>query len=243
MASEVLSGAANASYTNNTGQNVRLVINYMSNTTSMTWAGVNVTASSTTIGKDIQNITGEFRGAATGKLLGTSTSPLTSDAIYTYELNLTNKKLNLSEQMSFRTGAVPPKTVPAPNRVPSAIITAGAPVSRGPSTPLTEPRNMLLTQENSLEYVNVAGAAQIAIRDTTDYNPALNFGTVSGIGIPRMPYSIAVDGEVSMPNIFYVPLTVSRGGNFPAELMLSNGQAFSAVCGAFNAIVIKEDGT
>lgn len=61
MASQVLSGASNASYTNNTGQNVRLIINYMSNVTSMTWAGVTVNASATTIGKDIQNITGEFR--------------------------------------------------------------------------------------------------------------------------------------------------------------------------------------
>ena len=33
MASQVLSGASNPSYTNNTGQNVRVVINYMSGTT------------------------------------------------------------------------------------------------------------------------------------------------------------------------------------------------------------------
>ena len=33
MASQVLSGASNPSYTNNTGQNVRVVINYMAGTT------------------------------------------------------------------------------------------------------------------------------------------------------------------------------------------------------------------
>ncbi len=33
MASQVLSGASNPSYTNNTGQNVRIVINYMAGTT------------------------------------------------------------------------------------------------------------------------------------------------------------------------------------------------------------------
>ena len=44
-------------------------------------------------------------------------------------------------------------------------------------------------------------------------------------------------------NVFYVPRTISRGGNFPVELMLAPNQAFSAVCGAFNAVVIKEDGT
>jgi hypothetical protein len=59
MASQVLSGSSNPSYTNNTGQNVRVVINYMKDTilqranTSgtipqldgivITWAGVSVT--------------------------------------------------------------------------------------------------------------------------------------------------------------------------------------------------------
>ena len=34
MASQVLSGSGNVSYTNNTGQNVRVVINYMSGTST-----------------------------------------------------------------------------------------------------------------------------------------------------------------------------------------------------------------
>ena len=51
MASQVLSGSSNVSYTNNTGQNVRIVINYMealpsssNNTTlvGMSWAGVSL---------------------------------------------------------------------------------------------------------------------------------------------------------------------------------------------------------
>ena len=51
MASQVLSGSSNVSYTNNTGQNVRIVINFMGapltgnssspvGTLSMSWAGV-----------------------------------------------------------------------------------------------------------------------------------------------------------------------------------------------------------
>ncbi len=50
MASQVLSGASNPSYTNNTGQNVRIVINYMqgtaNNTLTISWAGVSVTGQS-----------------------------------------------------------------------------------------------------------------------------------------------------------------------------------------------------
>lgn len=46
MASQILSGSSNATYTNSTGQNVRVVINYMTNCTVMTFGGV--TLSSTT---------------------------------------------------------------------------------------------------------------------------------------------------------------------------------------------------
>lgn len=51
MASQVLSGTSNVSYTNNTGQNVRIVINFMralenpstyNTTVSMSWGGVSV---------------------------------------------------------------------------------------------------------------------------------------------------------------------------------------------------------
>lgn len=50
MASQILSGSSNVSYTNNTGQNVRVVINYMAaagpaGSITISWAGVSVTAS------------------------------------------------------------------------------------------------------------------------------------------------------------------------------------------------------
>ncbi len=57
MASQVLSGSSNPSYTNNTGQNVRVVINFMRSTNgsrvtgtsniTISWAGVSVTATGT----------------------------------------------------------------------------------------------------------------------------------------------------------------------------------------------------
>lgn len=42
MAAQVLSGSSNPSYTNNTGQNVRLVINSLRNCTAISWAGVSI---------------------------------------------------------------------------------------------------------------------------------------------------------------------------------------------------------
>ena len=57
MASQVLSGSSNVSYTNNTGQNVRIVINYMSATPtggiSMTWTTVGVFAQISAIGRNL----------------------------------------------------------------------------------------------------------------------------------------------------------------------------------------------
>lgn len=46
MASQVLSGSTDVGYTNNTGQNVRVIINYMSGTNiAMSWAGISVSSS------------------------------------------------------------------------------------------------------------------------------------------------------------------------------------------------------
>jgi hypothetical protein len=64
MASQVLSGTGNVSYTNNTGQNVRIVINFMrssapgSATLGLSWAGVSVTDQSgvSAIGRNLGTI-------------------------------------------------------------------------------------------------------------------------------------------------------------------------------------------
>lgn len=56
MASQVLSGSGNVSYTNNTGQNVRIIVNYMSSSTNnitMSWAGVSVSSSLSAIGRNL----------------------------------------------------------------------------------------------------------------------------------------------------------------------------------------------
>lgn len=54
MAATVLSGTGNVTYTNNTGQNVRVVINYMDSPTAMSWTGASVTATGlTSIGRNL----------------------------------------------------------------------------------------------------------------------------------------------------------------------------------------------
>ena len=210
MASQVLSGAANASYTNNTGQNVRLIINYMSNVTSMTWAEVNVTASSTTIGKDIQNITGEFRSARIGQTISRSNWNLGNLTFKTLEVG---GKTNIS---ILETG------------------TSGRPTYAIVSTESNRPLGSRIRIFGANQTINNGETGDSA----TGKEPAVF--PWNGSGDSRIDTAGQVNG---VSNIFYVPLTVSRGGNFPVELMLAPNQAFSAVCGAFNAIVIKEDGT
>lgn len=145
MASEVLSGASNASYTNNTGQNVRLIINYMSKVSRMTWAGVTVSGSSTNVGKNIPI---------------TYTSSSTSGTV----------KLDYTDV--------------------ARIYFAGFGGSGAAAS-----------------YLNTDG---IDIFGTVDYGS--------------------------------ITLTPSTNTNFPVELMLGPNQSFIATCGAFNVVVIKEDG-
>jgi len=138
MSSQVLSGASNPSYTNNTGQNVRVVINFMRNVTAINWAGVSATASSCTIGRNLA---------------------------YT-------------------------QSVTADNTVDSTIVTA---------------KNTFVTSINTMNDI---------------------------VNTIKIPSSTVVSSGNNM------------GGNnsLPTELMLSSGQTFSAICGAYNVVVIPEAG-
>ena len=167
MASQVLSGSSNPSYTNNTGQNVRILINYMSGCTSMTWAGVTVTGSSAVVSKDTLEILGEFRSAVFGQEISSGT----------YLAELSPTKGSLLQIAEFR-GSTSQLGV-----IPNAT-------------------NFTLTD-----------------------NGALSRETLWGSG-----------------NLFYVPTSIRPGGTFPTEVILANGQSYSAVCSAYNIVVIGEDG-
>ena len=64
MASQVLSGSSNPSYTNNTGQNVRIIINFMANPSSVSWAGVSYSSSLTAVGRNIAFQSGGYVNGA-----------------------------------------------------------------------------------------------------------------------------------------------------------------------------------
>lgn len=190
MASQVLSGAGNATYTNNTGQNVRLIINYMANVTSMTWAGVNVTASATTIGKDIQNITGEIRCLEKGNQTRNDGILPGANRVNIWELRVGTRKPFFYEFYNDR-------------------------IAENTSGPTYDPN--------------------FVTGESTALNPlSIRVSALSGT---------AGQNWRTGANFFYVPTTVSRGGNFPVEIMLAPNQGYSAVCGAFNIVAIKEDGT
>ena len=78
MASQVLSGSSNVSYTNNTGQNVRIVINYMNTSSTdifnpsitLSWGGVAVSAVIQAIGRNLAFT----RGSANNNAISNATS-------------------------------------------------------------------------------------------------------------------------------------------------------------------------
>jgi hypothetical protein len=74
MASQVLSGTSNPTYTNSTGQNVRLIINFMANCTAMTWAGVTISGTASTLvkGKIVNTFPLEIILASTQSFSATS---------------------------------------------------------------------------------------------------------------------------------------------------------------------------
>lgn len=156
MASQVLSGSSNPTYTNNTGQNVRLLFNYIANCTSMTWAGVTVTGSST-VGKDVMTINGEVRAFS---------APTNNTGDITVDSGIAQGSLNIGNP------------------------------------------DQLLVEEPLIRSQQNVGKEQS-----------------------------------ESPNAYYIPLSISPGGDFPSELVLASGQAFSALSGAYNIVVIKEDGT
>lgn len=75
MASQVLSGSSDPSYTNNTGQNVRVVINFMLNTASIAWGGVATSISpKATIGRNLAFSNGSGTGVASNMALKFTTT-------------------------------------------------------------------------------------------------------------------------------------------------------------------------
>lgn len=168
MASQILSGTTNASYSNNTGQNVRVIINYMENCTSMTWAGVTVTGDSETIGKSLSGKVFDIYGE-----LDTASSVVSSSEVVTSQTRIRRNQL----QSPAVRAALAGKT---------------------------------LVKDKRGNVISVS-------------TPATTVTTSDSIFIPRE--------------------MVERGNEYPIELMLAPGDAFSAICGAYNIIAIKEDGT
>jgi hypothetical protein len=75
MASQVLSGSGNVSYTNNTGQNVRVIINYLAcpSIVNVSWAGV-------TISSEIATGVNAGRNAAFGLATGSTATVVANNS-------------------------------------------------------------------------------------------------------------------------------------------------------------------
>lgn len=187
MASIVKSGNNNVSYTNDTGVNVRVLINYMASCTSMTWAGVTIEEGTSTVGKDTWTINGGFGGFTEDTKKPVPGEPVVGGTIYKYKLEVGNDEILAKLDTSY--------SVP--------------------------------------RYTTITNIGNIASRiiGFFEYGP----GGVGGGG-QGGPWAYGDAG------IYYIPQTITPGGKYPTEIILANGESFSAVCGAYNIVVIREDG-
>lgn len=123
MASQVLSGASNPSYTNNTGQNVRIVINYMGAvitriqigstpgprsvpiystyySISISWGGVSVSSSLKAIGKSLASAIVYIKNPETYPISTTTSTRTDSNA----SLSSSNSTTSTSNSQSVTSG-------------------------------------------------------------------------------------------------------------------------------------------
>ena len=106
MAAQVLSGSGNVSYTNSTGQNVRVVINYLKNITTtgtMTFQGVTVTLIADMVyGKSLAHSDmGQTDASMVQRMTTRTTSQITGRTAVPVEIALSNgETLSISNSES-----------------------------------------------------------------------------------------------------------------------------------------------
>lgn len=169
MASQILSGTSNPSYTNNTGQNVRIIINFMYSSPTdeivINWAGQS-------IGENGIEAIGKNIAAASGWYGDFFNQP------WTY-------------WGWWRIGSV-----------------RGAPLPSTSNTILNSQNVTVKLPQREIDVTNWRRGWWWWYQDTTSKN-------ITGFAI-----SIAL----------------------PLEIFLAPGQTFSAICGSYNILVMKEDG-
>ena len=122
MASQVLSGTSNPTYTNNTGENVRVVINYMLSPSSMTWAGVVIggpTSNILAIGRNLAFSGGVSAPSTTGSGGGGSATIALPVSVALSANNMVMRDGSLTSELTNQ--ALPTEIMLAPGQVFSAI--------------------------------------------------------------------------------------------------------------------------
>lgn len=222
MASQILSGAKNVSYTNDTGQNVRLVINHLSDVSQITWAGntkviTNPNSLSISYGQSFGGIatiplTGAGRPYAKTRPRGPGSSVT---GIGVFNTGGYGSKFYLEDgfgYFSFTTGSVTYQYYDHP------VI----PFTAGPVI-----NSNVKTFGGIMQEGDYAGG----VGDQSPPVFLFDGGTesvtrASGPGGENVGYSYGGDIRISIPRTIF----------------LSPGQSFSAICRAYNIVVIKEGG-
>lgn len=237
MASQVLSGVGNFSYTNNTGKNVRIFINWMSGMSTvsasvsqgvisssivLTWNGVkspptaiNAINSHATVLNGVENVNG---------------SPGTVPGYLNTYLGLPNE-IMLAPGQSFSSECGTYNVVIIPEEVPNGSLASQVlSGSSNPSYTNNTGRNVrLIINYMCCPYSSITRTIGSQTSGPYADTPIL----LNWAGI-----SHRCNSQYLAKYFKYTPLSIS--GQSPIEIMLAPGQSFSASCGVYNIVVIPE---
>jgi hypothetical protein len=234
MATTVLTGTGNPTYTNNTGGSVRIVVNYATNVTKTSIAGVlntiaaggsgseNVSFTVTSGGSDVNTIT--FNGT------GTTTFSFSSNSAGTF-----TKTIPYNFDYLLSTSGTGPGTQAL--QVLSNATAIGLDDRRGAGA------------DNDYNDIIVRASKGYFFQNAGRYYYRLN-GGVTGYTIGRnlafTQYGInaanARAGKAYGSNMGFSQNIDFRNGAIPTEFILLAGQTFSFTCDLYNIIIIPENG-
>jgi hypothetical protein len=231
MATTVLTGASNPTYTNNTGQNVRVIINYATNVTKTNIAGFvnnaanaggvseNVTFSVTRDGADVDTIT--FTGPNTFTFSNNNTGSFTKSITYNVDYILSTSGSG-------------------PGGQALQIQASGSRIG------LDDRRNA--GADGDYNDITVTASKGTFLQVGANFYYRLNIGTTGYTVGKNLAFTqFASNANNSKAgygygsNMSFTQNVEINSGAIPTDFILTPGQSFSFTCNLYNIIVIPEN--
>lgn len=232
MATTVLTGTGNPTYTNNTGESVRIIVNYATNVTKTSIAGVlNTIASGGTTTESVSfSVSRDSNDVDTITFTGPNTFSFSNNSVGTF-----SKTVTYNTDYLLSTSGTGPGTQAL--QIQSNGSRIGLDDRRGAGA------------DNDYNDITVTASKGYFFTSNGKYYYRLD-GGVTGYTIGRnlafTQYGInAANGKAGKAygsNMSFLQNVSFRNGGIPTEFILTVGQSFSFTCDLYNIIIIPENG-